>query len=123
DRLLDPVRERRVVHLELEVVEERLALALLLLAHAVVAEELEPVELEQDHPPTACATASASTCSRTSWTRRIVAPCSYARTAAARLAESGPVVAFGSPSSRPSELLREKPITTGRPSASSTSSR
>ena len=32
------------------------------------------------------------------------------------LAESGPVVASGSPRILPSELFREKPTTTGRPS-------
>ena len=40
---------------------------------AVVPEDLEPLELDRDHP-TAFATVSASTCSRTSWTRKIVAP-------------------------------------------------
>ena len=74
------------------------------------ARHLQPVQLELDHATTARATASASTCSRTSCTRRIVAPRSYAATAAARLAESGPVVASGSPSTRPSDRLREKPI-------------
>ena len=39
------------------------------------------------------------------------------------LAAVEPVVAVGSPSSRPSERFREKPISSGRPSASRTSSR
>src|SRR5581483_4771302 len=124
DRLLDPVGLGVRRQLELEVEHEPLSAAPLLLADAVMTDELEARELDRRHvPTTARATASASTVSRTSWTRRIVAPRSYALTAAARLAESGPVVAVASPAIRPSELLREKPITTGRPSARRTSSR
>src|SRR5207249_4863694 len=112
----------RLRALERDVDEEHLPRLALVLVDSVTAEDLEPVHLD-DHPATVAATVSASTCSRTSWARMIVAPRSYAATAAARLAESGPVVAAGSPRMRPSELLREKPTTTGRPSAVRTSSR
>src|SRR5439155_10856701 len=112
----------RLGPLERDIDEERLPGLALVLVDPVTAENLEPVHLH-DHPATASATFSASTCSSTSWARMIVAPWSYAVTAAARLAESGPVVAPGSPRMRPSELLREKPTTTGRPSAVRTPSR
>src|SRR5262249_56061322 len=78
-----------VGRVEPDVDEERLAVPPLVLVHAVVPENLDPVRLD-DHSATAAATVSASTCSRTSWTRRIVAPRSYAITAAAMLADSGP---------------------------------
>src|SRR5512133_1002243 len=73
DGVLDAVRGACVADVEADVVEELLAVAALLLEHAVPAEDREPVELE-DHLGTAAATVSASTCSRTSWTRKIAAP-------------------------------------------------
>src|SRR5580765_852860 len=76
----------RLGNFERDVEEEALAVAPLVVVHAVTAVELEPVHLD-DHPDTtAAATFRASTCSRTSWARRIVAPRSYAATAAATLA-------------------------------------
>src|SRR5205823_4881669 len=108
DCVLDPVRRAGAVgHLEPDVEEEQLAVTPLLGVDSVVPVQLEACELDLHQATTAFATASAWTVSRTSWTRRIVAPRSYAVTAAARLAASGPVVASGSPSTRPSELLRE----------------
>ena len=71
--VLDAVRRRCVCDLDAEVVEEHLAVAALVVEHAVLSEHLEAVELDGDHP-TAAATVSASTCSRTSWTRKIAAP-------------------------------------------------
>src|SRR5581483_7989439 len=121
DGRLDPVLVR-LCDLERDVEEEGLALPLLLLEHAVATEDLEAVELD-DHASIASATVNASTVSRTSWTRRIAAPRSKAATAAATLAAREPVVASGSPSRRPSELLRDRPTRTGRPSPSRTSSR
>ena len=72
DGVLDPVGEPGVAHFEPHVVEEVLSFAALLVEHAVAAEDLQGFELD-DHP-TAAATVSASTCSRTSCTRKIVAP-------------------------------------------------
>src|SRR5438093_1617652 len=65
----------RLGQFELEVEEERLV-ALVLLGHGAVATaHLEAGQLaEHDHPRAAAAAVSASTWSRTSWTRRIVAP-------------------------------------------------
>ena len=76
DRVLEPVGDAALAHVELDVEDEVLALLTLLRIHAVAAEQAQPGELERDHRPatTARATASASTCSRTSCTRRIVAP-------------------------------------------------
>ena len=62
--------------------------------HAVVAEQLEAAQLDL-HPATASATRSASTCSRTSCTRKIDAPRSNAATAAPTDAAVVPVVAVG----------------------------
>src|SRR5947207_2916358 len=115
-RFLDPVRPDAVAHVEPHVVEEALTVAPLLLEHAVVAAELEPVQLDRG-AHSAAATASASTCSRTSWTRRIEAPRSYASTAADTDAAVELVFASASPRSRPRVLLRETPTSTGRPSA------
>src|SRR5207248_2841722 len=124
DRILEPVRQRCVGNLELDVEEKCLAAHAFLVGHAVAPENFESVQLDEDHAPTtAAATVSASTCGRTSCTRRIVAPRSYAATAAATLAATGPVFAVGSPRIRPSELLREKPTSTGRPRPVKTSSR
>ena len=65
----------RLGQLELDVVEERLLLLALLRLGAVAAADLEPAQLHDDgHPSAAAAAVRASTCSRTSWTRRIVAP-------------------------------------------------
>src|SRR5205809_482561 len=74
-------------------------------------------------PSTAAAIASASTVSRTSWTRSIDAPCSNAATAAPSDAGIVPTVAVGSPRISPSELFRENPTSTGRPRATSASRR
>ena len=71
DRGLDPV-DSRLGQIELDVEEKRLLVALLLVEHAVAAEDLQPMELENQS--IALAAVSASTVSRTSWTRRIVAP-------------------------------------------------
>src|SRR5262245_51721879 len=122
DGVLDSIRGARIADVEADVVQELLAVTPLLLEHAVPAEDGETLELE-DHLGTAAATVSASTCSRTSWTRKITAPRSYASIAAARLAGSGPVVASGSPRIRPSDRLRERPTSTGRPSATISPSR
>src|SRR5205085_2675473 len=120
---VEPVGERRLGDIEIDVVQERLAELSFLVGCAVPSEDLEGVQLDGDHAPaSAAATVSASTCSRTSCARMIVAPRSYAATAAAMLADSGPVVALESPRMRPSELFREKPMTTGRPSEVRTSS-
>src|SRR6266542_3978251 len=75
DGLLDPVG-RRLGELEPDVVEEGLLALPLPLLDPVAARDLEPGQLDDDaHAvPTARAAARASTCSRTSWTRRIVAP-------------------------------------------------
>jgi hypothetical protein len=50
DRVLDTVG-RRFLHLELDVEEKRLPLALLALQHPVVAEHLEPVQLDFHRTP------------------------------------------------------------------------
>ena len=71
DRVVDPVGSG-FVDLELDVVDEGLAVELLLGEYAMPAEHLQPVQLD-DHS-IAPATVSASTVSRTSCTRRIVAP-------------------------------------------------
>jgi len=72
--LLDPVG-RRLGKLELEVVEERLLLLPLPVLDSVPPGDLESCELDENaHARAARAAASASTCSRTSWARRIVAP-------------------------------------------------
>jgi hypothetical protein len=73
DRALDAVVGAPLAHVELDVVEERLAVLALLRQHAVVPIELEPRQLDF-HAVTAAAARSASTCSRTSCARRIVAP-------------------------------------------------
>ena len=73
DRLVDPVVRSSVTDLQLEVEPEQLTVARLLGQNAVIREHLEAVQLD-DHPATAFAAASASTCSRTSCTRRIAAP-------------------------------------------------
>src|SRR5215203_3233712 len=73
DRFLDAIRSRRLCDVDADVVEEHLAVTALVLEHPVLSEHLEAVKLDGDHP-TAAATVSASTCSRTSWTRKIVAP-------------------------------------------------
>ena len=73
DGVLDAVRGRRARDLDPHVVEKRLAFLALVLEDAVLAEDLQAVQLDRDHP-TAAATVSASTCSRTSWTRKIAAP-------------------------------------------------
>src|SRR4029453_17915711 len=116
DRVLGRLRD-----LERYVEQKGLAVPPLGFAPAVAADDLQPVDLD-DHAM-ALATVSASTCSFTSCTRRMVAPRSYAATAAAIEAERGPLRATGSPSTRPSELFREKPTSTGRPSLRSTSRR
>jgi hypothetical protein len=72
DRVLDPVAESAFADVEPDVVEEALPVAALVLVNAVEALQLEPDQL--DGRQSAAATVSASTCSRTSWTRRIVAP-------------------------------------------------
>src|SRR3954468_5815154 len=73
DRRLDRVF-RRLCDLERDVEEKALTVAPFVVVHAVAALELEPVHLD-DHPDTTpAATLSASTCSRTSWARRMVAP-------------------------------------------------
>src|SRR4029078_13331040 len=59
--------------LERDVDVEGLTLPAFLLARAVMPEQLDPVYLD-DHSAPAAATVSASTCARTSCTRRIVAP-------------------------------------------------
>jgi hypothetical protein len=75
DRVLDPVRcPGPVRDLEPDVEEEALPVAALVLVDAVVAVQLQAGQLDGGQDATAFATASASTVSRTSWTRRIVAP-------------------------------------------------
>src|SRR5439155_5597913 len=74
DRVLDPVGDRRLGDLEAQVVEEVVASGAFVLGHAVVSEDLERLDLDDDHPASAAATVSASTCSLTSCTRRMVAP-------------------------------------------------
>src|SRR5262249_41730557 len=122
DRVLDPVARPALADLALDVVDEPLPVAALLLEHAVEAVQLDAAELDL-HPPTASATRSASTCSRTSCARRIVAPRSYAATAAPSDAAVVPTVASGSPAIRPSVLLRDSPTSSGRPSSASSRSR
>src|SRR5262249_10577305 len=122
DRLVDPVGRSALADFELDVEQEHLPEPLLVRVDAVAPEHLQPVQLD-DHPATARATARASTCSRTSCARRLAAPRSYAATAAPTDAAVEPVVASGSPTMRPSELLREKPTRIGRPSATSSGNR
>ena len=113
DGLREVVVGATLADVQLDVEDEALALLPLLVADAVMREEPEVVDVHGDHA-IAPATVSASTVGLTSWTRRIEAPRSNAETAAAMLAprrSSDPVSFF-------SELLREKPTSTGRPSAS-----
>ena len=68
-----------VVGDEIEVEEEALPALALLVESAVMAEELEAVDLDYDvarsaTPSTAWTALSASTCGRTSWTRKSDAP-------------------------------------------------
>src|SRR5262249_50666022 len=64
-----------VGEIPVEVVDERPPELLLLVGRAVVTEDLEPDELDDyGHAATALAAYRASTCSRTSWARMIVAP-------------------------------------------------
>src|SRR5205807_6125226 len=72
-------------------------------------------------PTVAAATCSASTLAATSWTRKIRAPRSYAITFAALVAtaRSGSDL----PVMRPRKVLREVPITSGRPIATISSRR
>src|SRR4051812_36296758 len=124
-RVVDRVRQVVVgpalAHVELHVEEEDVPVAPLVLVGAVVAEDLQAAQFD-DHPRTARAAARASTCSRTSWARMIVAPWSNAATAAPTDADVVPTL-----ESRPrifaSEFLREKPIRMGRPIATSSSRR
>src|SRR5581483_6332806 len=118
DRSLDAIVGTAAADLEPDVEPEGLPLALLLRIHAVVTVHLESVELD-DHPRTALAAASASTCSRTSCTRRIVAPRSNAATAAPTEAATVP---RGVSVSVPRLLFREKPTSNGRPIAASSPS-
>src|SRR5919198_934669 len=112
DRVLDSIGEGVGRDVQPEIEEKRLRVRALFLLDPMPAVELQPVQLDrQRHASAARAAVKASTCSRTSCTRRIVAPRSYAATAAPMLAAVEPVVASGSPSSFPSELLREKPTT------------
>jgi len=76
DRVLETIGRAALADLEIDVEQEVLAVALLVLVHAVPPEDPQAAQLDRDHavPATARATASASMCSRTSWTRRIVAP-------------------------------------------------
>ena len=74
DRVRELVVGAALADLQLDVVEEPLAVALLLRVRAVEAVQLEPAQLDLHAPATALAAASASTCSRTSCARRIVAP-------------------------------------------------
>ena len=62
DRVLDPVARAAPPTSSYDVEERTLALALLLLEHAVVPEDLEPVQLDRSSCDRASATASASTC-------------------------------------------------------------
>src|SRR5207244_1683669 len=76
DSVLEPVRSRGVRNLEPDVEDERLRMSPFRLLDSVLALELEPVELDRDaHPATtAWAAVRASTCSRTSCTRKTDAP-------------------------------------------------
>src|SRR4029079_13028603 len=128
DRILDPVtrRGRLALVVELDIDEEPLSVAALVLEHAVVGEELDRPELDR-HPrtvprSTAAAAASASTCERTSWTRNSVAPRSNAATAAPTDAASVPTRVSGPSSTRASVDLRDSPRSTGRPIATIRSS-
>src|SRR5438552_11256107 len=82
DRVLEPVAHPALPHLELDVEDEVLAALALLLVHAVAPEDAQVADLDDDHA-IAPATVRASTWGLTSWTRRIVAPCWNAATAAA----------------------------------------
>jgi hypothetical protein len=83
--VVDGVRERvragaGIVDDEVEVEEEPLPAFPLLLADAVMPEELEAVDLDYNvarspTPSTACTALRASTCGRTSCTRKSDAPC------------------------------------------------
>ena len=72
DGVLEPVGAARFAHVQLDVEEEALALLALPVERAVPAVQLDPVQL--DLHAIAPAAASASTWSRTSWTRKIDAP-------------------------------------------------
>src|ERR687892_760815 len=129
-RVVDRVRELVAAHSGVvgdhqDVEDERLPTLPLLGKHAVEPPDLQPLDFDRHlaHRTTDLAAASASTCSRTSWTRKREAPRSYARTATATLAATGPVSASGSPRSRPRKRLREAPTSTGRPRATSSSRR
>src|SRR6478609_5525819 len=74
DRVRELVVGAALTDLQLDVVEEALAVALLFRVCAVEAVQLEPAQLDLHAPTTALAAARASTCSRTSWARRMVAP-------------------------------------------------
>ena len=75
DGVLDAVGERGVGDVEGDVEEEVPVALALLCQDAVAAGHLEAAELDGEaHATTALAAASASTCSRTSWARMIVAP-------------------------------------------------
>ena len=76
DGVFQPVGRPAIADRELDVEDEILAAGAFFLLDPVTAEHAQPPYLDGDHAPltTACATVSASTCSRTSWTRRIEAP-------------------------------------------------
>src|SRR5947208_2574322 len=73
DGIGEPVAFAPAPDLERDVVEEGLSALALLAFHSMEAVQLEPTQLD-DHAKTARAAASASTCSRTSCARMIVAP-------------------------------------------------
>lgn len=75
DRVLEAVGRRRDARLQREVEEETLAFSALSLVDTVMAVEFEALQLDcQAQLATAWAAARASACSRTSCTRRMVAP-------------------------------------------------
>src|SRR3954468_8332403 len=76
DGVLEAVRHRGVRNLEPQVIDEGLRIPALVLFDTVGADELEAGELDEDAhgATTARAAVNASTCSRTSWTRKIEAP-------------------------------------------------
>ena len=115
DGVLDPVgrRRRRVGEVELEVDEEALTVAPLLLEHAVEAVQLDAAELDRHGrplparpPPQLPAPRRAA---RTSWTRNSVAPRSNAATAAPTEAASVPTPRLGSPSDPRERALPREP--------------
>src|SRR5262249_58021899 len=118
DRTLDPIGLGRVAaHVDPEIHEEALAEPSLLLQVSVRPEDTQAHELDGHAVilprSTAAATASASTVSRTSCARMIVAPCTKAATAAPSDAARPPVFADGSPVIFPSVLFLDTPTTTG----------